>query len=150
MYYINEGDSSDSVVLNLVNELLRSKYSKTTFYCHNLGGFDVIFLIKVLVDYNDNNNNNEKYDLSFKFRENTILSITITKGSNKVTIKDSYAIFNSSLRDLAKSYDCNFKKSYFPYKFSTTDNLFYEGITPGINYYEDISINQYKEIYSDK
>lgn len=77
----------------------------------------------MLRDYNESNT--DKYELSFKFREYRILAITITKKANKLTIKDSYGILNSSLRDLAKSYDCKFNKSYFPYKFSTTDNLFY-------------------------
>ena len=66
MYYIENINESDSVVIKLVNELLRSKYSKTTFYCHNLGGFDVVFVLKVLIDYNDKSSNEEnKYKLSF-------------------------------------------------------------------------------------
>lgn len=48
MYYIENKDDSDSVIITMIDELLRSKYSKTTFYCHNLGGFDVIFLLKLL------------------------------------------------------------------------------------------------------
>lgn len=141
-YYTDNKDSSDVVVLKLVDELLRSKYSKTTFYCHNLGGFDVIFLLKVLVDYNDKHDN--KYDLSFKFRDNNILSITISKDKSKLTIKDSYAMFGSSLRKLAEAYDCCYRKSYFPYKFAKGDNLFYVGNTPSINYYEEIPIEDYK------
>lgn len=116
-YYLEDIKHPELCVLKLIDELLRSKYSKTTFYCHNLGGFHAIFLIKVLVDYNKSNS--DKYELSFKFRDNVILAITISKGGSKFTIKDSYPILNSSLRDLAKSYDCNFNKCYFPYKFST-------------------------------
>lgn len=71
-YYTDNKDSSDYVVLKLINELLRSKYSKTTFYCHNLGGFDVVFVLKVLVDYNESKKNNrlvcvaETYSLRIK------------------------------------------------------------------------------------
>ena len=155
MYYIEDVKYPDLCVLNLVDELLRSKYSKTTFYCHNLGGFDVIFLIKVLVDYNENSHNLDKlgnivkYDLSFMFRDSRILAITIGKEGRKLTIKDSYGILNSSLRDLAKSYDCNFNKSYFPYKFSTEDNLFYVGNTPIKSNYEGISQYDYDKLCSD-
>ena len=77
----------------MIDELLRSKYSKTTFYCHNLGGFGIIFLLKILV-YHNKYNPMDKYDLSFKFRDNKILSITIWKGINKLIIKDSYSILN--------------------------------------------------------
>lgn len=150
-YYLENPEYSEVCVLKLINELLRSKYSKTTFYCHNLGGFDVIFLIKVLVDYNETHEN--KYELSFKFRDNRILAITISKNGHKLTIKDSYAILNSSLRNLAKSYDtprgAKFNKSYFPYKFSTENNLFYVGNTPTKSYYEGISQVDYDNLRSD-
>jgi len=49
-YYVDTPNGSDSLVLKIVNELLRSKYNQTTFCCHNLGGFDVLFLLKVLID----------------------------------------------------------------------------------------------------
>ena len=132
MFYTDNKDSTDSVVLKLVNELLRSKYNQTIFYCHNLAGFDVIFMLKVLVDYNNSNNNEYKFD--FKFRDNNILSITITKGLNKVTIRDSFAMFNSSLSNLAKAYECTYQKGYFPYRFATSDTLFYTGPTPSRGY----------------
>lgn len=44
---------SSNIVLCLINELLRPKYADVTFYCHNLGGYDVIYIIKVLNDYNE-------------------------------------------------------------------------------------------------
>ena len=144
MFYMK--DSHDSVILELVDGLLRSKYSKTTFYCHNLGGFDVVFLLKVLVDYNESNEN--KYGLSFKFRDNNILSITISREKSRLIIKDSYAVFNSSLRNLAKAYECKYEKSYFPYKFSHIDNISYVGNTPSISYYEDISLENYNKLIS--
>lgn len=147
-YYVEHSEDSDTIVLKLINELLRSKYSKTTFYCHNLGGFDIVFVLKILVDYNQFHKDNQ-YDLSFKFRDNKILSIIIKKGGNRLEIKDSYPIFTSSLRSLAQNYDCTHHKGYFPYKFSTTPNLFYEGPTPSLEYYTDISNQDYKAMQSD-
>ena len=44
MYYVEDVKHPELRVVKLVDELLRSRYSKTAFYCHNLGGFDVIFL----------------------------------------------------------------------------------------------------------
>lgn len=147
MYYIEDVNHPEITVLKMIDELLRSKYSKTTFYCHNLGGFDIIFLLKMLVDHNKVNSIN-KYDLSFKFRDNKILSITIWKGLNKLTIKDSYTILNSSLRNLALVYNCENIKGYFPYSFSSNDTLFYVGVTPNISYFENISQSEYDNLLS--
>lgn len=147
MYYIEDVKNPDLSVLKLVNELLRSKYSKTTFYCHNLRCLGFIYLTKVLVDYNESNK--DKYEVSFKYRDHFILSLIITKGGNRLTINDSYPILNSSLRDLAKSYECDSNKSYFPYKFSSEDNLFYIGNTPLKSYYDGISQTDYDKLYSD-
>lgn len=43
---------SDKVIYILLDILFENKYEKYIFYCHNLGGFDSIFLIKYLVNYN--------------------------------------------------------------------------------------------------
>ena len=39
------------VVLDLVNDLLRDKFKNTTFYCNNLGGYDMVFILKILMDF---------------------------------------------------------------------------------------------------
>lgn len=59
IYYIDQNDleySSKLIVLSLVDELLRSRYEDTIFYCHNLGGFDIVFILNTLFWYNDNLN----------------------------------------------------------------------------------------------
>ncbi len=123
MYYIDDTNKPEELILKLIDELLRSKYNKTTFYCHNLAGYDIVFILKVWVNFNESHDKNYNSNLSFKLRDNSIISFTISKAFGKViqqlTILDSYAMFNSSLRDLAKSYHTSFFKSYFPYKFST-------------------------------
>lgn len=41
-YYIDKNTfDSHSIVLSLINELLRSKYRNITFYYHNLAGYDI-------------------------------------------------------------------------------------------------------------
>ena len=49
-------DNLDSyiIVLLLVDELLRSKYGNVTFYCYNLGGYNIVFILNILYYYNDN------------------------------------------------------------------------------------------------
>ena len=54
-YYINKDLDSNKLVLNMINELLKYKYNNITFYCRNLGGYDAIFLFKVLNTYKDIN-----------------------------------------------------------------------------------------------
>lgn len=95
----------------MIDELLRAKYSNITFYCHNLGGYDVVFLISVLEQYND------KYKLEHVFRNSKILKLKISKGKNSVTILDSLAMLTNNLATLGKNYEVNTLKSKFPYSF---------------------------------
>ena len=65
IYYINDKDlDSNKIVLSLINELLRPKYENIKFYCHNLANNDIVFILSVLYDYNDSNN--DKYKSYFK------------------------------------------------------------------------------------
>lgn len=128
IYYVNKEDiDSDKIVLDMVNELLRPKYKNIAFYCHNLSGYDVVFLLKTLCVYNDNNNNNDKYKISSILRDDKIIQLTISKGDNTFTIKDSYVILAQSLGKLGISFDVENTKNIFPYKFSLQRNLFYKG-----------------------
>jgi len=136
IYYIGKDYNSGSILLKMIDELLRPKYSNITFYTHNLGGYDAIFILKILYTYNDNNL--EKYVISPVFRDDRIISLTIRKGNHVLKIKDSYPILSSKLSSLAKDFGVKTQKSLFPYKFSTQSNLFYVGNTPGIEYYKNI------------
>ena len=148
IYYISK-DNMDShkIVLSMVDELLRTKYNKITFYCHNMGGYDIIFILKVLHTYNDNNE--DKYNVISYLRDRNIITVKISKGNKTLIIKDSYCILNDSLKNLGKSFDVSILKSKFPYKFALENNLFYKGYTPKFEYYEDITLKEYNEIWSD-
>lgn len=52
----------------MVNELLRPKYDGITFYCHNLGGYDIVSILKGLYVYNDQNSK-DKYKISCILRD---------------------------------------------------------------------------------
>ena len=92
-------------MLKFVDELLSIRYKDTTFYCHNLGGFDVHFLLGVLLRYNDLNKDS-KYNINCVFRDKSIIKITVLKKVNdvnrKFSIQDSLAILVGSQRDLCK------------------------------------------------
>ena len=49
-YYINKKTVNNSdIVLECINEMLISKYSYVTFYAHDMGKYDGIFIIKILL-----------------------------------------------------------------------------------------------------
>jgi hypothetical protein len=61
-------------VLDLINELLRDKYSKIRFYCHNLGRYDIVFLLKTLYLFNEKTvKEEEQYNISLTMKSNKIL-----------------------------------------------------------------------------
>jgi hypothetical protein len=148
VYYINKQLDSDKIVLEMINELLRPKYNNIKFYCHNLGGYDIVFILKILNEYNENNE--DKYGINTILRDDVIIKITIRKDNHKLEIGDSYCILTSSLDKLGKDFGTNAKKSYFPYQFAIENNLFYIGVTPSISYYKNISTEEYNKLFSER
>lgn len=104
-HYIDK-DTLDSskLILDLVNELIRPRYDKVKFYCHNLGGFDIVFILKVLFTYNDNNPE-DKYNVSCMLRKEKNLKVKISKGKHSLTILDSYAMMPNKLINLGKDFE---------------------------------------------
>ena len=151
IYYIDKDYNSDNLVLNFVDQLLRPKYENVKFYCHNLGGYDVVFLLKILKTFNASCKEiADKYSINCVFRDDKILKITISKKINginrKFTIRDSYSLLNQSLSSLSKTFQVNTIKGIFPHKFSTRLNLFYTGNTPAITYYDNLTEQQHKSM----
>lgn len=89
----------------------------------------------------------DKYRISSILRDEKIIKVKITKDKNSLTILDSYAILPDKLSKLGDNLKVAILKSKFPYNFAVTDHLFYIGDKPGIDYYEDISEEEYNEIY---
>jgi hypothetical protein len=79
IYYIDkETLDSSNIVLAIIDEMLRPKYERVTFYCHNLGGYDVVFILNILLEYNDNHSEKDghghgHYKTSFVWRDNKII-----------------------------------------------------------------------------
>ena len=157
IYYVDEISlDSDIIVLSLVDELLRSKYENITFYCHNLGGYDIVFILSILYNYNDTISyvrnekepvNNHKYKIYCTLREDKIIKVKISKGAYSLIILDSYAMLPNKLSKLGEDFEVAILKSKFPYKFATTDHLFYEGVMPSIDNYEDITKEEYDSMF---
>ena len=144
-YYINKDGNSLEVVKNLISDLANNlEINGFTFYAHNLGRFDAVFLIKAsfLLDH---------IEITPKWKDNKILSISITNNENKCKFKilDSIQMLNGSLDSLCKSFNIINKKGIFPHNFINKDNLFYIGETPPHNYFKKMPITLYNTIKSD-
>ena len=139
-FYIESDLDSDSLIMKCIDSMLIEKYHRYTFYVHNLGKYDSIFLLKVIID--TCSNFPDIYEVNIITRDEVILSIKISKKvGNKtyyIRIVDSYNFLTSKLSKLCKTFNCDVKKGIFPYKFVKSDTLFYVGNKPAINLYEDI------------
>ena len=143
-YYIDKQANSLDVVKNLIYDLANDKnLNGYTFYAHNLGRFDSVFLIKACIFMDD-------IVIKPKWKENKILSITIYNKKNKCKFKilDSIQMLNSSLDILCKSFDIIHKKGIFPHNFINKDNLNYIGDTPDFYYFKNMPIETYNKMKS--
>lgn len=149
LFYIDKDSlSSDDIVIQLIFELLRPKYKGFIFYCHNFSGYDTIFIIDSINKYNLSKDKIEdKIILTPIFRDNKIIQLSIKFGKNKIMIRDSYLLLNSSLEKLAINLKVDTLKSKFPYNFARENNLFYIGETPDIKHYNNISREEYSNLY---
>lgn len=125
MFYIDKETMDHSnLILNFINEILRPKYANFRFYCHNLGGYDIVFLLKTIYLFNETKSNEQdKYNVSLILIDNRVLKCDIKKNNLSTVIIDSYPILPKKLSVLAKDFNVETLKSIFPYEFSLEDNL---------------------------
>lgn len=135
----------------MFDKMFEYKYRDTKFYCHNLGGFDAIFLLNCLVGQ-------KKYDVNIIARNGNVSRLGVSKkveskygltSKVKVSIMDSYAVLTESSKYLSNSYEVDITKGDFPYEFAKPRNLFYRGNTPDITYYNDIDAKCYQSLFVD-
>lgn len=112
------------LVLELENELLRSKYSKLIFYCHNLGVYDIVFILKILYLFNEDTTE-EKYKISLTLKDNKILKCVISRNKQSLVLIDSYPVLPQNFLILAEYFNVVTMKTLFPYKESLQYPLFY-------------------------
>ncbi|KAF8587555.1 hypothetical protein K439DRAFT_1337705, partial [Ramaria rubella] len=119
----------------MFEELFKLKVKGYTIYAHNLGRFDSIFLIKELAELD--------YVVSPTWKDNAILKIKVfdPKSKQTVTLLDSINLFNTSLKNLLISFECEISKGQFPHLFVRRENLNYIGNKPDIKYFEYSNIS---------
>src|ERR1700743_1836327 len=82
-FYVDNDLNFDNVILKCLDSMLVEKYHKFIFYIHNLGRFDIAFILNVIIRANEINPDRYKYELVF--RDDLILSINISSKINKKT-----------------------------------------------------------------
>ena len=142
LYYKELGESSESFINNFfLNIFLNNKINLDgyTFYVHNLGRFDSIFILKSLTINND-------FILTPIWKDTSILSLTIKYLNKEIILLDSLQMIPHSLENILISFNCSINKGYFPYDFVNSQNLNYIGNKPNIKYYKNISEQEYLNI----
>jgi hypothetical protein len=115
-----------SAVDSLFEELLRPKYKGYQLYAHNLSGFDINFIWEKLAILS------KVHSVGIMKRE---------KQNINLTIKDSFLLLPSSLKQLAKNFDTTIQKGLEPVLISGIN------MDPESLQYVNVSANHYnKEI----
>lgn len=138
LYYLTKDESSYDIIVKCIDDMLSVKYRDHIYYTHNLGGYDIVFLLKVLKQANQVKGF-EYYKIETILRDSKILKCVVRvktpSGHNKITLVDSYNLLTDNLDNLSKSFGSQVKKGLFPYSFVTSNTLNYIGNTPSRDYY---------------
>lgn len=140
LFYLKPKETGEHLINRIfLNILTQKELNGYTFYVHNLGRFDSIFIIRSLVS-------NKNFKLTPIWKDTGILTITIEYGKNKIVLLDSYQLIKGSLKSILISFNCDIKKIQFPYDFVNQKNLYYIGDKPSKNFFKSISDSDYYNI----
>lgn len=140
LHYIEPLENSSQFINRFFyNILMNYDLDGYTIYAHNLGRFDSIFIIKSLVL-------NKDINIKPVWKDNSILSLTIEHLNTKIILLDSLQLIPDKLENILNSFNSKFKKGNFPHNFVNKKNLFYKGIKPSKDFYNNISELEYSEI----
>ena len=130
--YKTHRETSDQLVNRIFKSIFINKdLNGYTFYAHNLGRFDSIFILKSLILDSD-------IELTPIWKDNAILSLKIKYGDIVIFLLDSLQLIPGSLDNILKSFNSSIQKGKFPYSFVNEKNLYYIGEKPSKDYYNNI------------
>lgn len=134
MFYIEKNEDAHLVIVRMIEELLSERHNGCTFYVHNMARFDSRLILAALGLMSDVGVRVWGRDMNeiFKIR----VSKKIGKKSVNVVFLDSFYQLPFKLDVLGKKFNTKVKKTTFPYKFVTANNLFYKGCVPPIKFFE--------------
>lgn len=144
-FYISDYNNSEEMLVSAISSLLRYKYNNYVVYAHNMSGFDGVFLLKVL---------SKTFDTKVIIRDDKIIQFNLEyninpKKKGKLIFRDSYLMLPISLRKLADSFEVE-NKGHFPHEFVNGVPLDYIGDTPEFKYWEDLTLEEYNQLISNK
>ena len=105
-FYIDKTSlNSNSVIYDLLDELFKPEYKDYAIYCHNLGNYDSIFIIKAILDYNALHP--DHFKINAFLRDSSVLKLTISKKDEngktvRVVFRVSYPILTDKLSNLTQ------------------------------------------------
>ena len=147
-YYLGSDLDSNKLIVECLDGMLKEVYNNYTFYVHNFSKFDVFFLLKIVINLNENNPTIYNYDIVSNDSEILCIKISKTffkdvkgktvKRTYNIKIVDSLKFLNSSLHELCSIYKPSVVKTFFPYEFVNENTIFYIGKTPSLDYYSSI------------
>lgn len=133
-------NSNLNIIKKMIDDVFNRKKKKIIFFVHNIE-FDGRLILDSL--------SKTDYILKSNIKNNYIYSILIIKNNNEIFIKCSYKLFPVSLKKIAIDLNID-SKMVFPYKFVNKDNLFYNGETPNMEYFNDENdYNMYIKTYGN-
>ena len=131
---------NEDLFKQLFDYLLSTQFHQYTIYIHNSSSFDMIFLLKQMINHplikkiNPIIKDNKFINLEIYFESG--------KKTYKISFRDSYLLLPSSLDKLSKAFNTkNHHKGIFPYQFVNKDNLLYEGIVPNYEYFDKTKVS---------
>jgi len=142
-FFLSDFKDSKDLILSSLKSILTRKYNGYNVYIHNMAKFDIIFLLKHLVELGD---------VQPIIHNDRIISINFNFGKDleySLQFKDSYLILLASLAKLTKGFGVKTLKSTFPFLFVNKDNLNYYGQVPEFYAFGNkISKSDYKNYIS--
>jgi hypothetical protein len=145
-FYLSDYTNSSEMLKDVIDNLLKPKYSGYNIYIHNFSNFDGIFLLNAIILYLDYNN----MKVSPLIKDGKFINIKINYGPNfkyNISFRDSYLLLPRSLSNLSTQFKVEHTKTTFPYNF-VNDNLNKEGM-PDLNYVGEIPQLEYFNNISD-
>ena len=136
-YFLSDFKSINDLMSALLKKIFCREYAQKTIYIHNSSNFDLIFLLKYIV-------NKEGILLEPIIKDGKYINLRIKYGPNfnyYVNFKDSYLILPGSLDKLTKNFNVETLKGSFPHDFVTSSNLDYIGPVPEYSYFKGTNLN---------
>ena len=134
-FYTTDYSTPKDMLTACIKSLMIRKYHGYKIYLHNFSKFDAIFLFVILAELSNKLspviNDGKLLDIKFGFCD----------GKYKLNFRDSLFMLPSSLKKLSKSFNIENKKTIFPYRFASRENILnkYSGSIPRFYLFDGIS-----------